>query len=388
MARKKTKLRQILSIRRLRWSFMRGAVRLCPPLGRAFAFPLISLRAVDCATKVLEDRQELWTIDITPEEVRDILRPSAGNDTGDTKGNEAGETIMRRQLALLEDCEVLGHTGTIFRPQEQALVNLDGSRPNWNFSKPARLKRRQLAPARYVLLPNMGHYYHLFANDILPLLAVLENRPPELPLTALVPAGGHPVQQQVCDALVKAYPGLRVEEFGKSERLSGGTFEWIAALGANYEWMPVTRDLATRLTRILRNDNGAPQDSTRAKRVFLDRGTAKLRRMRDDAAVRAVLDRHGYRPFIAHYGNFAEQVETFHAADRVVAVHGAGLTNLLFCRPGTQVVEIFPENFVKSTYFWLSRRLGLDYRYVIGGLGDYDQTFQAGAEALDTRLRD
>ncbi|GGE88652.1 glycosyltransferase family 61 protein [Stappia taiwanensis] len=388
MARKKSKLRQILSVRRLRWSFMRGAVRLCPPLGRAFAFPLISLRAVDCAAKVLEDRRERWQVDVTPEEVRDILRPAASNDTGDTKGNESGETLMRRQLAVLENCEVLGHTGTIFRPQEQALVNLDGSRPNWNFSKPARLKRRQLAAGRYVLLPNMGHYYHLFANDILPLLAALEGHPAELPLTALVPSGGHPAQQQVCAALLDAYPCLSVEEFGKDERLSGGTLEWIAALGTNYEWMPVTRDLAARLTRILRDGNDAPQNSTRTKRVFLDRGTAKLRRMTDEQAVRAVLDQHGYTPFIAHYGNFAEQVETFHAADRVVAVHGAGLTNLLFCRPGTQVVEIFPENFVKSTYFWLSRRLGLDYRYVIGGPGDYDQTFQAGAEALDTVLRD
>lgn len=326
-------------------------------------------------------------MDATADQVRDILRPAAGNDTGDTYGNEIGETVMRLQLALLEDCEVLGHTRTIFRPGGQALVNFDGTRPNWNFSKPALLKRRQLAPGRYVLLPNMGHYYHLFANDILPLLAALEKRPAELPLTALVPVGGHEVQRQVCAALVAAYPALRIQELAKTERLAGGTIEWIAALGANYEWMPATPALAARLTRILRVGNRALQDGTCAKRVFLDRGTAKLRRMTDEAAVGEVLERHGYTPFIAHYGNFVEQVETFHAADCVVAVHGAGLTNLLFCRPGTQVVEIFPENFVKSTYFWLSKRLGLDYHYVIGGPGDYDQTFRAGAEALESVLR-
>ena len=77
----------------------------------------------------------------------------------------------------------------------------------------------------------------------------------------------------------------------------------------------------------------------------------------------------------------------FTGADEIVAVHGAGLTNLLFCRPGTRVIEIFPENFVKSTYFWLARQLGLEYHYLIGGSGDYDQCFEAGADRLDALLK-
>ena len=65
--------------------------------------------------------------------------------------------------------------------------------------------------------------------------------------------------------------------------------------------------------------------------------------------------------------------------------------HLLFARPGTTVIEIFPEDCVKSTYLWLAVRLGLDYRAVIGKPGDYRQAFHVKpkpfAAALDDALR-
>ena len=67
-------------------------------------------------------------------------------------------------------------------------------------------------------------------------------------------------------------------------------------------------------------------------------------------------------------------------------MHGAGLGNLAFCRPGTQVIELFPENFTKSTYLWLSKRLGLDYSWLIGEPGDYDQAFALNEDLLRDKL--
>jgi capsular polysaccharide biosynthesis protein len=79
-------------------------------------------------------------------------------------------------------------------------------------------------------------------------------------------------------------------------------------------------------------------------------------------------------------------VRRFAEADVIVAVHGAGLTNLLFARPGATVIEIFPENCIKSTYLWLARQMGLNYRALVGGPGDYRQAFQLPADQFAAEI--
>ena len=61
-----------------------------------------------------------------------------------------------------------------------------------------------------------------------------------------------------------------------------------------------------------------------------------------------------------------EQAAAMASAEAIVAPHGGGLSNLVFCRPGTKVIEIFSPELVAG-YFWkLSNQLGLDYYYVLG----------------------
>ena len=112
----------------------------------------------------------------------------------------------------------------------------------------------------------------------------------------------------------------------------------------------------------------------------MTRGSARLRRLINEQAVVAALDAAGFETFEPASGNHREQVETFRNADVVVAVHGAALTNLMFCRPGTLVVELFAEDHVKSTYLWLAHRLGLHHVAVVGTPGDLNQGFSISAQ--------
>ena len=64
--------------------------------------------------------------------------------------------------------------------------------------------------------------------------------------------------------------------------------------------------------------------------------------------------------------NIMEQVELFHQADFVVSVHGAALTNLVFCREKTKVLEIFPKDYVYPLFTDLAYKCNLDYHYYIG----------------------
>jgi hypothetical protein len=59
-----------------------------------------------------------------------------------------------------------------------------------------------------------------------------------------------------------------------------------------------------------------------------------------------------------------EQFEIFHNADIVIAQHGAALSNLLFMRRNTRVIEIGPLRYGGRQFSVLSRTMGLDYALV------------------------
>ena len=68
-----------------------------------------------------------------------------------------------------------------------------------------------------------------------------------------------------------------------------------------------------------------------------------------------------------------EDVEVFRDASAVIAVHGAGLMNMLWCSPGTVVVEVCYTSGMPcpDMYYFMAVNLQLDY-YVSVGSGDYN----------------
>ena len=80
-------------------------------------------------------------------------------------------------------------------------------------------------------------------------------------------------------------------------------------------------------------------------------------------------------------------INNFSKASHAIGPHGAGFANLVFCRPGTRVVEIgwnkkgeIEGNMnMDDMYYRLSDSLQLDYRLVIGN-GSY-----TGAIDLDPK---
>ena len=55
-----------------------------------------------------------------------------------------------------------------------------------------------------------------------------------------------------------------------------------------------------------------------------------------------------------------EQIRLFKEAQIVVGPHGGGLTNIVFCRPGTQIIELFDDSYI-DPFETLSRTVNLDY---------------------------
>ncbi len=102
------------------------------------------------------------------------------------------------------------------------------------------------------------------------------------------------------------------------------------------------------------------------RRIFASRQKSATRKLTNEAALVAALDRYGFEQVFPEELSFAEQVRLFDEAAIVVATHGSALTNLVFCRPGASVIEIFSPNYMNTLYWALANQLDLNYHYVRG----------------------
>ena len=85
-----------------------------------------------------------------------------------------------------------------------------------------------------------------------------------------------------------------------------------------------------------------------------------------------VLTKYGFVKVELESLSVAEQVQLFSSAEVIIAAHGAGLTNLTFCQPGTTVLEIFPRSYIRHYYWTISTLAKLNYYYFIGKVGERD----------------
>ena len=110
-----------------------------------------------------------------------------------------------------------------------------------------------------------------------------------------------------------------------------------------------------------------------SERIYISREKASYRRIVNEEQVVGCLENFGFRKVKLETMSVTEQALCMAAAKVVVAPHGAGLTNLVFCSPGTKVIEIFSPIYV-PTYFWtISNLCELEHYYLIAELFD-DET--------------
>lgn len=110
----------------------------------------------------------------------------------------------------------------------------------------------------------------------------------------------------------------------------------------------------------------APRPQT-PSRFYVSRAKTSMRRILNEAELDPILERNGFTKVMLEDLSIAHQIELFRRAAVIVSPHGAGLTTIMFCRPGTRILEIFPQNGLHSSAFMrLATLCGLPYGYVCG----------------------
>ena len=110
----------------------------------------------------------------------------------------------------------------------------------------------------------------------------------------------------------------------------------------------------------------ATEKSEKIERIYISRENVPNRRLINEREVIRFLKNFGFKSVSLESMSVAEQASLMAGAKVVVAPHGGGLTNAVFCSPGTKIIEIFSPNYVYPCYWLISNLVELQYYYLIG----------------------
>lgn len=126
-----------------------------------------------------------------------------------------------------------------------------------------------------------------------------------------------------------------------------------------------------------------------SRRVFISRERSRGRRITNETALWAMLEPRGFEKVFMEDLAFPDQVALMQQTRVLLAPHGAGLTNMLFCLEGGHVVELADPGFPNPNFYNLASGLGLHYWLLHAEAGtaehplDRDLTVDvAGVEAV------
>lgn len=240
-----------------------------------------------------------------------------------------------------------------------ALVNpweLDQEEELRDFRQARLLPPRRRLEGTVLTLAHRYHYnYFHWLFDVLSRLALAQIL--DLPYTHLHIQQRRPFQQQSLGAL-----GITAEQIvcaDRGDQIQATTLLSLTVPRA-FSVIPGWACSALR-TRLL------PAALTPGRqRLYLSRADAPTRRLRNEAAVSGWLSGLGFRILQASDLDFRSQIAAFADAEMIIAAHGAALANLVFCAPGTTVIECMPPRYVFGCWHDLASRCGLDY-HLLGG---------------------
>lgn len=110
--------------------------------------------------------------------------------------------------------------------------------------------------------------------------------------------------------------------------------------------------------------HGSPHSDTLPKRFYIIRD-GYTRGVTNEMEVRTFFTSRGWALIAPEKLSIPDQIALFRDAEAIAGLHGSAFTNLLWCSPGTQVMELVPENFMAAAFEWLARANGLSHNYLV-----------------------
>ena len=272
-------------------------------------------------------------------------------------------------VAKLKRLRVFGPTVSVVVEGGELLADVSvewgrGAEENWAFRRLFLPKPQPVNGRTLVLASTGGDTYFHWITDVLPRLGLARRGgyDPAFFDWVLVNGLTHPFQQETLKHL--GIPKNRCFSFHKTEL----AYEMEEALLPSLPGVPGV--VPPETVDFLRNTFPTGKNP-RSRKIFIGRSEAKHRVMIHEREIWAELQKRGYESVDCGKLSVQKQAEVFGSAEVVVGAHGAALTNLVFCRQGTPVVELFSPAYVNPCYRDLCVAAGLRHAAVIGNGKDW-----------------
>lgn len=114
-----------------------------------------------------------------------------------------------------------------------------------------------------------------------------------------------------------------------------------------------------------------------SKKVFISREDATSRKMLNEQDVFNKFEPYEFKKYILSKMSIVEQIALFKEADIIIGSLGSGMTNVIFCKQGVKIFDIFQQR-CDCTIFYMCQTLGLEYHpiktmdFIDANDGQYD----------------
>lgn len=125
--------------------------------------------------------------------------------------------------------------------------------------------------------------------------------------------------------------------------------------GVSCSYLPIFAEFLRRAVK--------PEQWSHGDRIYVRRGNITGRAMPNEERMESIAKKHGFKITDPWSGN---TIPDFAGASVVVGIHSAGISNVVFCKPGTLVMEIVPNGHQLLYYRSLSDICGLRYSVIMG----------------------
>jgi capsular polysaccharide biosynthesis protein len=105
----------------------------------------------------------------------------------------------------------------------------------------------------------------------------------------------------------------------------------------------------------------------------------------NDEEVETFLAQRGWAAIDPETLPLAQQIRLFAGARAICGVHGAALTNIVWCNPRTTLIELIPDNYLNGCFESISSCLDMDHRYLVFP-GDRQRRIHVDLNVLERAL--